>query len=61
MEGKTYFIRELQSEIISNRMMLPNAKSMAGMILFKIENNLTLDNKEEKFYEELQLFLKIPS
>ena len=47
--------------IASNRYMTPGAKGLAGMIVFKLHNNLPLDSKEEQFYSELQTFLKVPS
>jgi hypothetical protein len=53
-------IGTFQQMIINNRFMTPAAKGLAGMILFKVEHKLELDTQEEKFLEELHLFLKIP-
>lgn len=48
----------LKAQVITCRAMTPAAKGMAGMILFKVENNITLDSTEQRFYEELPYFLK---
>lgn len=55
---KTQTLQNLQSKIIHCKSMMPAAKGLAGMILFKIENNIALDITEEKFYEELHLFFE---
>lgn len=44
--------------IAGNRYMTPASKGLAGMIVFKLSNDLPLDSKEEQFYSDLQTFLK---
>lgn len=48
---------ELYKRIIKNRNMLPEAKGRAGMILFKMQNDIPLNNSEEKFFFELESFV----
>lgn len=47
----------LKSQIIKSRSMTPVAKGWAGLILFKVENKITLEPAELRFYEELPYFL----
>lgn len=61
MNSQMFDTQELERMISKNRMMTPSAKGLAGMILFKIDNDIPLDSKEEQFFEGLQTFLKYPS
>ncbi|MFS0783412.1 hypothetical protein [Bacillus sp. 1P06AnD] len=49
-------LQELQSKVISCQTMTPSAKGMAGMILFKVENDLELNQSEKVFANDLILY-----
>lgn len=59
--SKMEIIQELQTKIIRCKAMVPAAKSFAGMILFKVEHDISLDSSEKNFYEDLHLFLNVSS
>lgn len=56
---QTDLLSDLKTKLVKCRTMTPAAKGLAGMILFKLENNISLDNTEQKFFDELYVFLQI--
>lgn len=49
----------LRNLALKNKYMTPQAKGAVGIIIFKIENELPLEEDEERFLNELMVFLNI--
>lgn len=52
-------IRDIQSLIIKNRCIMPNAKAKLGIILFKAENDMALGEDEEFLLKEIIKFIEV--
>lgn len=52
-------LESIQHSIIHNKHMVPQAKSMAALILFKKQNDLDTTDDEESYFEEIVSFLSI--
>lgn len=52
-------ISELKRLIIHNKAIMPEAKGLMGIILFKLENKLELDEEERCLLDDMVSYLNI--
>jgi hypothetical protein len=52
-------IEDLKKLIIKNRSIMPEVKGTLGIILFKIENKLELDQDEKQLFNEIVTYLNV--
>jgi methyl coenzyme M reductase subunit C len=52
-------IEDLKKLIIKNRSIMPEVKGTLGIILFKIENKMELDQDEKQLFNEIVRYLNV--
>lgn len=61
MSGKTALenmeLIDFRTKIVHNKFITPSAKGFIGIILFKLENKIPLEENEDKFFNEIKLFI----
>lgn len=52
-------LEDLKKLIIKNRSIMPEVKGTLGIILFKIENKMELDQDEKQLFNEIVTYLNV--